>query len=229
MELATSAASARSLTTVAFERLRADILCGDLKPSERLRIQSLSERYDVGATAIREALSRLTADGTVVSEDLRGFCVAPVSREELEDLTSTRISVEQMALRASIAKGDVEWESRIVSSFHRLSRTPLTDDPQARAHWASVHRDFHESLVAGCGSPWTLRLCQMLGEKSLRYLNLSSRMTGPHERDVHSEHRNLMEAVIARDAERACDLIAEHFRMTTRVILQFYAASSKIP
>jgi len=60
---------AKSLTSLAFERLRCDILAGELLPAERLRIQALSERYQVGATAIREALSRLVTEGLVAAED----------------------------------------------------------------------------------------------------------------------------------------------------------------
>src|SRR3974390_3667965 len=99
MDIAADLPGARSLTTRAFERLREDILLGRLAPSERLRIQALSERYGIGATAIREALSRLTTDGLVQAEDQRGFTVTSVSPEELLDLTRTRIQVEQMALR----------------------------------------------------------------------------------------------------------------------------------
>ena len=139
MNIAASApSSARSLTSLAYERLRDDILRGRLAPSERLRIQALSERYQIGATAIREALSRLTTDGLVEAEDQRGFTVASVSREELLDLTQTRIEIEQMALRMAVANGDVEWESHIVSSFHRLSRAeaqPWTEETLAA--WAS--------------------------------------------------------------------------------------------
>lgn len=79
--------TARSLTTLAFERLRGDILSGRLRPDERLRIQALSDRYEVGATAIREALSRLVIDGLVDSEDQRGLhsrsCVAWVARRKV--------------------------------------------------------------------------------------------------------------------------------------------------
>ncbi|MFX5785409.1 GntR family transcriptional regulator, partial [Acinetobacter baumannii] len=80
-----------------------------------------SDRYGIGATAIREALSRLVSDGLVESEDQRGFAVASISREDLIDLTNTRMDVEGLALRRSIERGDVEWEVNIVSSFHRLS------------------------------------------------------------------------------------------------------------
>ena len=164
-----SSPNARSLTTLAFERLRGDILCGVLRPEERLRIQALSERYGIGATAIREALSRLVPDGLVESQDQRGFFVAPVSRDDLIDLTQTRIEVEQMALRLAVERGDVEWESRLLSAFHRLSRADPPTSPERAVVWARTHEQFHEVLVAGCHSAWTLRLCRLLHEKSERY------------------------------------------------------------
>lgn len=210
----------KSLTSLAFERLRSDILSGHLRPEERLRITSLSERYGIGATAIREALSRLVPDGLVESEDQRGFRVAPVSRDDLIDLTETRIQVEQIALRHSIGKGDVEWESQLLSSFHRLSKTPLpTTSPHNHATWALAHRQFHEALLGGCRSAWTLKLCALLHEKSERYRNLAEKHTHPQVRDVTAEHKNLVDAAMARDEEAACQLMAAHFWETTNIIL----------
>ena len=213
MNIAASApSSARSLTSLAYERLRDDILRGRLAPSERLRIQALSERYQIGATAIREALSRLTTDGLVEAEDQRGFTVAPVSREELLDLTETRIQIEGAALRMAVANGDVEWESQVLSSFHRLSRAeaqPWTEETLAA--WALAHRQFHDALVMGCGSPWTLRLCRLLYDQTERYRNLSVQPAKKRKRDVGKEHRELMEAAIARDADALCMLINAHF------------------
>lgn len=211
--------SARSLTTLAFERLRGDILSGVLRPQERLRIQALSERYGIGATAIREALSRLVPDGLVESEDQRGFFVAPVSRDDLVDLTQTRIEVEQMALRLTVERGDVEWESRLLSAFHRLSRTDPPTSPERAVVWARTHQQFHEALVAGCHSAWTLRLCRLLHEKSERYRNLSTQRTRFGDRDIAAEHRALMDAAMGRDAPAACKLLAEHFWQTTNIIL----------
>jgi|KBSSwiStaDraftv2_1062776.scaffolds.fasta_scaffold33593_2 DNA-binding GntR family transcriptional regulator len=222
MDTVTALASAgRSLTSLAFERLREDILRGRLAPSERLRIQALSERYRIGATAIREALSRLTTDGLVLAEDQRGFTVTPVSPEELLDLTRTRIQVEQMALRMAAAHGDVEWESLVLSSSHRLSRA----EEQARsdetlAAWAVAHRQFHEALVAGCGSPWTLRLCRLLYDQTERYRALSVQPARRRKRDVGKEHRELTEAALARDADALCRLIEAHFGETASLILQ---------
>jgi len=216
----TPTATPRSLTSLAFERLRQDILLGRLTPSERLRIQALSERYEVGATAIREALSRLVTDGLVVSEDQRGFAVAPVSREDLLDLTQTRVQIEQMALRMAVARGDLEWESEVMSSLHRLSRLetqPWSDD--LLANWAKAHRQFHEALTGGCGSLWTQRLCRLLYDKSERYRNLSAAEGKQRGRDVTNEHKELADAALARDAETLCRAIEVHFRKTAELIV----------
>lgn len=220
MELISPAPGAKSLATQAFERLRNDILGGQLRPEMRLRIQALSERYGIGATAIREALSRLVTDGFVELEDQRGFCVASVSREELMDLTRTRIEVESLALRGAIADGDLEWESGILSAFHRLSKTPAPVTPELHAPWAAAHQQFHEALLAGCTSPWTLRLCRLLYDQSERYRNLAERYTSQQKRDPIAEHREMMDAAMCRDADRAAQLLQAHFWETTEIILQ---------
>jgi DNA-binding GntR family transcriptional regulator len=219
----------RSLTTQAFERLRHDIIRGHLAPSERLRIQALSERYQIGATAIREALSRLVTDGLVESEDQRGFTVAPVSHEELLDLTRTRIQVEQMALRMAVAQGDLEWETQVLSSFHRLSRLeslPLSEE--LVANWTVAHRQFHEALVKGCGSPWTLRLCRLLYDKSERYRNLSAIEGKERRRDVTKEHKELADVAMARDADALCRAIEAHLGLTTKLIFERAAEPHEI-
>lgn len=220
MDIAISTPGARSLTSVAVDRLRGDILDGTLRPTERLRIQALSEHYGIGATAIREALSRLVADGLVDSEDQRGFCVTPVSREDLVDLTQTRIEAESAALRLSVERGDIDWESAVLSAFHRLQRTPPPTSPELQAAWNVAHRQFHQALVAGCASPWRLRLCRILYDQSERYRSLANRYTSKQNRDPMKEHRALMEAMMARDGELAVQLLAEHFWTTSDIILK---------
>jgi DNA-binding GntR family transcriptional regulator len=221
MNEASTASTAKSLTSLAFERIRSDILTANLRPAEKLRIQALSERYGIGATAVREALSRLVTDGLVESEDQRGFCVAPVSKEDLIDLTNTRIEIEGMALRKAIARGDLDWEAQILSSYHRLSRTPPPTSVENHLAWAVAHRRFHESLVSHCGSPWLLRLCSMLYDKSERYRNLAEGRTKPGSRDTVNEHKALMKAVaMDRDADKAIKLLGDHFRKTAAISLE---------
>jgi len=211
--------NSKGLATLAFEQLRADILLGHLRPSERLRIQSLSDRYQVGATAIREALSRLVSDGLVDFEDQRGFCVSPVSRDELLDLTQVRIDIESLAMRHAVQNGSLEWESSLLSAFHRLSKTPPPLSPEKHASWADAHRQFHEALVSGCGSPWLVRLCRLLYDKSERYRNVAERHTSSESRDTFDEHKTLLDAAMARDANLFSQHLAEHYGRTTSIIL----------
>lgn len=208
----------RSLTSRAFEQLRTDIIGATLKPNERLRIQALSERYGVGATAIREALSRLVPEGLVVVEDQRGFCVAPMSRAELLDLSHTRIDVESLAIRYAVERGDIQWESDLISAFHRLSRTLPPFDAAQQPVWAEAHRQFHAALIAGCKSPSLIRLCSLLYDQSERYRNFANVQRESSGRDVGVEHKELLDAALARDADGLTRLLAHHFNRTTEII-----------
>lgn len=211
--------TAKSLTSLVFGRLRTDILSGALQPGERLRIQALSKQYGVGSTAIREALSRLVSEGFVGVEDQRGFCVTPVSREELVDLTQTRIALECLALNQAVERGGIDWESDLLGSYHRLSRTPPPSSPELHAAWEVTHRQFHMALLKGCASPWLMQLCGLLYDKSERYRNLAEPYTSVKNRDALSEHRSLMEAAMARDAALARKLLEEHYWRTTEIVL----------
>ena len=208
----------RSLTSRAFEQLRTDIIGVALQPNERLRIQALSERYGVGATAIREALSRLVPEGLVVFEDQRGFCVAPMSRAELLDMNRTRIDVEILAAGYAIERGDIQWESDLLSAFHRLSRLSPPIEKDQRPPWAEAHRQFHATLIEGCGSPSLIRLCALLYDQFERYRNFANVQRESSARDVGVEHKALLDAALARDAGHLKELLASHFNRTTEII-----------
>ncbi|WP_155984537.1 GntR family transcriptional regulator [Roseomonas gilardii] len=222
-------ATTASLTQSAYERLRADLLSCRLAPGEKLRIADLCERLSVSLSAVREALSRLTAEGLVVAEPQRGFRAAPISADELRDLTAVRLEIEGMCLRRSIAAGDLAWEERLVAAHHRMARLPYRDpdDPQRASEvWAEAHAAFHRALVAGCDSPWLLRLREILYAQTERYRRLSIPLSSA-PRDLAREHREIAEAALARDADRAGALLAEHLEKTTWILLG--AAETRIP
>ena len=89
-------------------------------------LSRLMQRYGFSSSAVREALSRLVTDGLVEAVDQRGFRTTPASREQLIDITETRVTVESVALQRSIEHGDLAWESRIVAAFHRLAVVRVT-------------------------------------------------------------------------------------------------------
>jgi GntR family carbon starvation induced transcriptional regulator len=212
---------AATLATAVYERLREDVLSGALAPGQKLRMEGLRDGYGVGASPVREALNRLAAEGLVSQVDQKGFRVAPVSIEELRELTTARLWVTRLALREAMARGDAAWEERIVLAFHRFMRAvrpSASGAPVIDAETERLHRDYHSALLAACGSRWITNFADMLFDCARRYQRLSV-SSAARPRDVDGEHRAIMEAVLARDVELAVKLHDEHIMRTVEIIV----------
>ena len=199
--------------------LRNDILDGRLEPGDKLRFDDLRRRYAATVSPLREALMRLASDGLVVLEEHKGFRVAMTSRKQLEDITSTRRSIDPIAIERSIALGDEGWEGQVAAAFGALSAYPMEAASGALDEgWEERHRQFHESLYAACDSVWLSSFCRLLYDQGERYRRLWFRRFG-NTRNVLEEHRTLMQAVVSRDAEAAAFYIRRHISQTTASLL----------
>ncbi len=147
---------ADTLAERAAQRIEADILGGALTPDSRLGIAETAARYRVGATPLREALSRLAARGLVNAIGKRGFRVQSISREDLADIVRIRSVLEREAIRLSIAAGDGPWEGAIVGALHQLKRY-IAENPMVSAR-ASRRSTFCTSgSTRRCWRPAALR------------------------------------------------------------------------
>ena len=220
---ATATPDGRVATTRAssvYAQLRADISHGTLEPGSKLRVEAMCQRYGVGASPLREALNRLSAEGLVDRTDQRGFSVAALKWDELPILTHSRVQLESMALRESIAARDSEWEDRLVLLMHRLARTPrsLSDRHyEPNPVWETLHRDFHRALLARCPSRWVLGFCDTLAEEAYRFRQLAAGKSYP-KRNEHAEHAAIFEAAIAGRADEAVRLLTEHYTRTSTLV-----------
>ena len=213
--------SSTTLIASAYERLRADVLSGHWAPGQKLGIDSLREHYDTGATPVREALNRLAAEGWVLHLEQRGFAVAPVSEEALRELAQTRVWVETMALRKCIERRDPAWEEGVVLALHRLSKMPRSlslERYDENPEWEKLHRALHVALVARCGSRWLVAFCEQLYDQAYRYRQLAVKRAY-RSRDELAEHRAVVDAIIAGDADAACAALQAHYSRTTQIIL----------
>jgi DNA-binding GntR family transcriptional regulator len=211
-------------------RMRADIIACRLMPNERLRVETLRERYGMGTSPIREALMRLETEGLVELEQNKGFRVAEMSHENLTDLMRTRIEIETIALRWSLEKGGVDWEADLLGAFHRLSRQTKVEPgrPEAISEaWSREHAAFHTALVAGCGAPTLLTIRARLFEQADRYVALSIMSNGPLRDDV-GEHRQLMRAALDRDVEKTLELNRAHITRTLDKVAASLAAGKRV-
>ena len=218
-----------TLTEEAYRRLRADIIGGAFEPGSPLRLEALKERYGLSFSPLREALNRLHAERLVVASALRGFRVSNVSFEEMRDAIETRVLIDVEALRRSIVRGDDDWEGAVVAAFHALSRCAnrLSALKRERSEEESEelegrHREFHLALVASCGSRWLIEFSSQLYAQTERYRRpmMQTHSKTSQTRDIEAEHRAIMEAAIARNANAAAFLLEQHYRKTGTMIEQ---------
>lgn len=198
-------------------RLRSDIVSSVFEPETRLKFADMTKRYDVGIGTLREALSQLVSEGFVTLEAGKGFKVAAVSADELVEITEHFINFEKRAVRSAIEHGDEDWEANIVAAHHRLNlieSLSWVERMERHLDWVQRHREFHESIVAACTGLWLYKLRSMMFDQLDRYRFVTKR-----EREgvgsKSQEHREIMDAALARDADRTALLIEQHIRDTS--------------
>ena len=207
-----------TLTQSVYAQLRADILSGRMRPGEKIRAEAVRRRFNTASSPVREALNRLLSEGFVALEQQKGFRVAPVSAEELKELVKTRCWIDGLAIRESIERFDLAWEENLILALHHLSRTHRGESGQAEtSEWESRHKDFHMALIDGCGSRWITRISGQLFDAAERYRLLALEQV--LERNELQEHRDLVDACINRDADRAIVLLAHHYNQTFEAIV----------
>ncbi|MEO8280436.1 MAG: GntR family transcriptional regulator [Ideonella sp.] len=219
-EVSQRGVAASTRATAVYERLRSDIAHGELEPGSKLRVEAMCARYNVGASPLREALSRLSSEGLVARTDLRGFSVAPLNWDELPVLTNNRVQLESIALRESIANRDRALEDQLVLLVHRLSRTPRSlaeDHYVSNPEWETVHRDFHDALLSRCPSRWLRAFCEKLTDENYRFRQMAADQ-GRTMRNEHDEHVAIFEAVIEGRADDAVRALESHYRRTAEIV-----------
>jgi GntR family transcriptional regulator, carbon starvation induced regulator len=206
-----------------YSLVRSDIIAARLPPGSKLKIAELASKYDVGIAPVREALNRLSAESLVVQTDQRGFSVAAISPDDLDDLLRARRWLNEVALRESIAHGGQDWEEGVLVACHRLlkisRRTELDDGASSsNPQWEEAHRAFHKSLLAACGSSWVLSFCDQLFLKSERYRHIARSASAARSATAAKEHRAIMEVALARRTEDAIRLLNAHFTQTALMV-----------
>ncbi len=207
----------RTLIERAYAQLRDDIVEGRLAPGAKLRVEHLKDRYGVGAGTLREAITRLVSDALVVAEGHRGFRVAPIAVDDLEDLTRLRVHIEIEALRQSVRSGGAPWREQLRLAYDELSAVEQPIRPQDRRRWEQLNIRFHEALIAAGASAWTYRVLRLLSRHGERYRRYAMALPDSG-RDVHREHTEIYELAMAGHDARAALALEAHIRNTPDVL-----------
>ncbi len=192
-----------------YRRIRSDIVFGKLKPGQKLRLEAMREDYGVSVSTLREILSRLSSEGLVLAEGRRGFEVAGISAADLNELAALRLLLECHAMDQSFARGDMEWEGRVVSAHHKLAATErhLGSKHGNPRLWKQYDGEFHHALISNCGSQVLLDTHAAVFDRYFRYQILSLNFRG--DEPAH-QHRQLLDCALARDSARAKAILVAH-------------------
>lgn len=203
------------------EKLRQSILRGDLAPGSKVNLETLREQYSVSLSPMREAISRLVNVGLVEFEDQRGYRIAPVSLENLNEVTRLRATLESLAIGYSVESAGLDWESEVLGALHRLNRTERNStDPLALEAWEAAHSAFHLALIAGCGMPMLIDFCRTLHNLSDRYRRLFINGNSAEDNEA-VEHSAIAHAAASRrDRAEAESLLRAHIEQTGRALAE---------
>mgnify|MGYP005996817331 FL=1 len=209
----------QSLITQIYNKLKKSLINGDLKPGEKLKIDSLKDKYNSGHTPIREALTSLVKDGLVERIEQKGFVASNVSMKHFNEILKTRIWIEEIAIKKSMEnkKGLEVWEENLILLNHRLNKKDWTEkyNPDNPDSWEMMHKKFHISLISRSGSDFLTKFCEQLYDQNLRFrFLLIKNKKNYFKKSGNKEHQDILNAVLSRDIDRSQKSLVKHYNVT---------------
>lgn len=193
--------SAPNRAVEVYEELRSAIVEGRIRPNERLIEVELAERLDVSRTPIRESMQRLAADGLVISRR-RGWVVREHSPQEIQDIYEVRAALEGYAARLAAERATDDMITEIV----RIHESYVAELEQtSRGHLIEHNDDFHNAVIAASGNT---RLAEQIQRNTAFYFvhRIAGFLSDDEVRQSIAGHQKLVDALVARDANRAEDV-----------------------
>ncbi|QCO01131.1 GntR family transcriptional regulator [Azospirillum argentinense] len=206
----------RHRTTAEFVEatLREAILSGVIAPGTPLRQEELAETFGVSRMPVREALRQLEARALAEFHPHRGAVVAEISAADGADIGAIRMALEPMALRLSLpglTAADLDQAEELIAEM---------DGEADPGRMGELNRRFHMTLYARAGRPRLLALTEQHLLAADRYLRFQFAALGYRPRS-QDEHRVLLAACRAGDADTACRLVTEHVGQAAEQLTAF--------
>lgn len=194
---------------VVYEAIRDGIVEGRHIPGDHLVQEQLAEELGVSRTPVRDALNRLSHEGLVTAVLGRGYLVNDLTDQDINQVFQVRERLEVLALELACGRLGRLQVARIRLLIEEMDEADATD---ASLQY-ELNRRFHQALIVPCGNNLLLSMLDQLWD-----LPISRRITRSYVHDTDNvdrmvaEHRAILEASLAGDAERLVDLSAAHMR-----------------
>lgn len=192
----------------ATEELRRRILSGELSDGEPLRQDALARDFGTSRIPIREALSRLEAEGLVASYPHRGYVVTALSREEIKELFDLRMMLEPELLRAAIPRSTPAHFDEAAALLRRYDAGLDADEVYK---WGELNTQYHLALYAPAQRKKTLEIVRSLLVNTDRYTRLVIMLDNGVE-SAKEDHGGLLELCRKGAVNQAVALLHDHIR-----------------
>jgi DNA-binding GntR family transcriptional regulator len=196
---------ADSVVDLAYRRIRALVLEGEIVPGSRLGQAELAERLGISRTPVREALRRLTGEGLAEFVPNRGFRAAELGLDGVRRRLEVRLLLEPGIARLAAERRNDE---DLVALHDAVARE---EQAQTRAAAHDASRGFHLALARATRNSELVAVFEALWIVEIGRRLLAARAAeGDWPRTDACEHRAVAEAVADRDGDRAASLMLAH-------------------
>jgi DNA-binding GntR family transcriptional regulator len=204
------------------ERLRELIVHNELAPGERVDEKQLCERFGVSRTPLREALKVLAAEGLIELIPNRSPRVAPITRENVGELFDVMAWLERYAGELAAARVEDKDIQRLRKHLAQMERL---HDRKDRFEYFRMNGQFHRVLVELSGNSVLLATYSTLASQIQRARYVAIHSQTHWDRGI-KEHRNILEALEAKDGERLGRLLLEHSRETGQRVKELLSSGA---
>ena len=205
----------RTVKNALVAEIRDEILRGTYQPGQRLRLNELAERFEVSNMPVREALRHLETEGIVTNIPHKGAVVARLSADEMQDIYDIRIALETLATRLAVPRMSDET---IVALEGWIAA--MDEQMDTVATFIKLNHSFHETLYAASGRKLLCEMIENLRYRMHHYMHAFKLELGDMAQ-IQAEHRQILAACAAGDADLAATLIHDHVAAVGRAIVEY--------
>lgn len=217
----------RTAQAAVAQRLRQDILSGELPPGTRLIQSDVAARLGVSTTPVREAMRELASEGLLDGDPHKGLLVHQPTLSELVEVYELRAILEPVNIRKvaeNISDAHVRTASALVDQMEGV------EDP---AEWVQLNSRFHEVVTDASGSPRLMEFLRNLRNVSSLYVGIFAQQTPGRLAHANEEHRAMLDACRDGNADRAAEVVATHvsesLQIVRRLLLEEGASIAMVP
>ena len=203
-----------SLHEEAAVRLRSLIVRGELQPGEQLVEADLCEVLGVSRTPLREALKRLASEGLVELRLNRSSIVAPIRREDIDELFEAVAGIERIGAELAAQRMTLRDHEKLATLHDRMERHHDAGELQA---YFELNQQIH-AFVLSCARNAALQSTHSALLARVERARLFALTSRERWDESVEEHRDIMRALAERDSDRAGRLVAQHIQRTGQVV-----------